>query len=111
MCGTNAFAAYHSDYDTTETPSGPTVYAVAIDPSIEVGTISQGSDPEGDPVAEAVIDAVAHETVEATTDPQGTAWMDPNGYEVADKCEFGLAVRDAARSVQQRSVRPGDQWR
>ncbi len=89
MCGTNAFAAYHSDYDTTETPGGLTVYAVAIDPSIEVGTIAQGSDPEGDPVAEAVIDAVAHETVEATTDPQGTAWMDPNGYEVADKCEFG----------------------
>ena len=23
------------------------------------------------------------------TDPEGTGWVDPNGYEVADKCEFG----------------------
>ncbi len=86
VCGTNAFAAYHSDYNDG---NGTTIYAVSIDPTIEVGTISQGADPEGDPVAEATIDGAAHETIEATTDPQGTAWMDPNGYEVADKCEFG----------------------
>ena len=23
------------------------------------------------------------------TDPEGIGWMDPNGFEVADKCEFG----------------------
>jgi hypothetical protein len=31
----------------------------------------------------------AHEAVEAITDPVGTGWMDPDGFEVADKCEFG----------------------
>ena len=86
VCGTNAFAAYHSDYDDG---SGVTIYAVAIDPVIEVGPISQGSDPQGNPDAEATADAAGHETVEAITDPQGTGWMDPNGFEVADKCEFG----------------------
>ena len=25
------------------------------------------------------------------TDPEGVGWMDPNGYEVGDKCEFGPA--------------------
>jgi hypothetical protein len=86
VCGTNDFAAYHSDYDDG---NGVTVYAIAIDPVIEVGPVSQGSDPQGNPDAEATADAAGHETVEAITDPQGTGWMDPNGFEVADKCEFG----------------------
>ena len=32
---------------------------------------------------------MAHETIEASTNPFGNAWMDPNGFEVADKCEQG----------------------
>jgi hypothetical protein len=87
-CGTNAFAAYHSDYDDG---NGVTVYAVAIDPVIEAGPISPGSDPQGNPDAEATANAAGHETVEAITDPQGDAWMDPNGFEVADKCETAHA--------------------
>ena len=35
------------------------------------------------------MDIANHETNEAMTDPTGIGWMDPNGYEVADKCEFG----------------------
>lgn len=86
VCGTNAFGAYHSDFDDG---NGTTIYAVAIDPVIEVGPISQGSDPQGNPDAEAAADAAAHETVEAMTDPTGVGWLDSNGFEVADKCEFG----------------------
>ena len=33
------------------------------------------------------IDVGAHEVNEAMTDPEGTGWMDPNGYEVGDKCD------------------------
>jgi hypothetical protein len=86
-CGTNAFAAYHSDFDIND--HGVTVYAVAIDPTIEVGPVTPGKDPNGNRDAEATTDAAGHETVEAITDPQGVGWMDPNGFEVADKCEFG----------------------
>ena len=39
------------------------------------------------PEAQKVLDTVAHETIEAITDPVGTGWMDPNGEETADKCE------------------------
>src|SRR5947209_8474230 len=35
---------------------------------------------------------MAHEVVEAMTDPEGTGWMDPNGLEVADKCESGPQI-------------------
>jgi hypothetical protein len=47
------------------------------------------ADPQGNPDGELVADTAAHETNEAMTDPEGVGWMDPNAYEVADKCEFG----------------------
>ncbi|MBV8219760.1 MAG: hypothetical protein JO325_14955 [Solirubrobacterales bacterium] len=85
VCGTNAFGGYHSVSDVGH---GVTIYALTIDPIIEVG-LGPGSDPEGYPDAEATIDIAAHETNEAMTDPEGVGYMDPNGFEVADKCEVG----------------------
>jgi hypothetical protein len=85
VCGTNAFAGYHS---LAATGGHEYVYAVIIDPLIEQPPID-GFDPQGNPEAEATIDTVAHETVEAITDPEGVGWMDSNGYEVGDKCENG----------------------
>jgi hypothetical protein len=84
-CGTSAFAGYHSAFSLGH---GLTVYAAIPDPQIEF-TPPPGADPEGNPEAESTIDTVAHETVEAITDPVGTGWMDPNGLETADKCENG----------------------
>ncbi len=83
VCGTNAFAGYHSLFNLGR---GGTVYANIPDILIE-GTPGPGQDPQGNPEAENGINTVAHEAVEAVTDPEGTAWMDPNGFEVADKCE------------------------
>ena len=85
-CGTNAFAAYHSVSNIRG--HGLTIYAVGIDPIIEA-PVGSGADPQGYPDAEVAIDAASHETNEAITDPEGNGWMDPNGNEVADKCETG----------------------
>jgi hypothetical protein len=85
-CGTNAFGGYHSVSDVGH---GVTIYAITIDPIIEAGSIAQGGDPQGNPDAEVTADIAGHETVEAMTDPEGVGYMDPNGFEVADKCEFG----------------------
>ncbi len=85
VCGTNAFGGYHSVSDVGH---GTTIYAVAIDPIIET-TVSPGGDPQGYPDAEVTDDIAAHETVEAMTDPEGVGYMDPNGFETGDKCEFG----------------------
>ena len=87
-CGTNSFAGYHEAMDGA---GGVTIYGVIIDPLVEF-VVPPGSDPEGNPEAEATIDTVAHETVEAITDPEGTGWEDPDGFEVADKCEVGPQV-------------------
>jgi hypothetical protein len=84
-CATNAYAGYHSLFDLGH---GATVYAAIPDPLVEV-TPPPGSDPQGNPEAEATIDTVAHEAVEGITDPKGTGWMDPNGFETGDKCETG----------------------
>jgi hypothetical protein len=84
-CATNAYAGYHSLFDLGR---GATIYSPVPDPLIEL-TPPPGSDPQGNPEAEESINTVAHEAIEAITDPVGTAWMDPNGFETADKCEVG----------------------
>ncbi len=84
-CATNAYAGYHSLFDLGH---GPTVYAAIPDPLLEF-TPPPGSDPQGNPEAESTVDTIAHEAVEAATDPDGTGWMDPNGFETGDKCENG----------------------
>ncbi len=85
-CGTNAFGGYHSLSNLGG--HGVTIYALAIDPLIEMA-VPPGSDPQGNPDAEAAADVAGHETEEAMTDPTGVGWLDPNGFESADKCEFG----------------------
>ncbi|HET8980052.1 MAG TPA: hypothetical protein VFN87_18010 [Solirubrobacteraceae bacterium] len=84
-CATNAYAGYHSLFDLGH---GSTVYAAIPDPLLEF-TPPPGADPQGNPEAEVTIDTVAHEAIEAITDPKGTGWMDPNGFETGDKCENG----------------------
>ncbi len=88
VCGTNAFGGYHS-LSNVNAGNGVTIYAITIDPTIETGSISQGADPQGNPTAEVDIDIAAHETNEAMSDPQGTGYMNPNGWEIGDMCEFG----------------------
>ena len=84
-CATTAYAGYHSSFQLGH---GLTVYSPIPDPLVEF-TPPPGSDPQGNPEGEVALDTVAHEAVEAITDPVGTAWMDPNGFETADKCETG----------------------
>jgi hypothetical protein len=84
-CGTNAYAGYHS---LENVGHGAAVYAVIPDPLIEF-TPGPGSDPQGNPEAEATLVTVSHEAIEAASDPKGVGWMDPNGFEVGDKCEVG----------------------
>ncbi|HET6865698.1 MAG TPA: hypothetical protein VFH80_07235, partial [Solirubrobacteraceae bacterium] len=89
-CGTNAFGGYHS---LSNLGNGVTIYAITPDLSIESRNVFEpGKDPEGNPDAELAIDVAAHETEEAMTDPEGVGYMDPNGFEVADKCENGPQI-------------------
>ena len=88
-CGTTVFAGYHEISNLNG--HGLTVYAVAIDPIIELQS-PPGGDPNGNPDAEATLRTAAEETLEAMTDPEGSGWMDPNGFEIGDKCDAGPQV-------------------
>ncbi len=109
-CGSNAFGGYHS---LSDLGNGVTIYAVVPDPLIEI-TVSPGSDPQGNPDAESAVGVAAHETLEAMTNPEGNAWMDPNGSEVGDKCEFGPEVGTplgyAPDGSPYNQLINGDQW-
>jgi len=91
VCETNAYGGYHSDSNING--DGLTIYAYTGDPAVETeGVYLAGNDPEGNPDAEVTVDIAAHETNEAMTDPTGVGWVDPNGYEVGDKCEDGPQI-------------------
>jgi hypothetical protein len=108
-CGTNSFAGYHSIANVSG--HGATVYAVVVDPLIEV-TLPPGADPQNYPDAEAAINVAAHETAEAMTDPEGAGWMDSDGGEVGDKCEtqYGTPLGFAANGSPYNQVINGHQY-
>jgi hypothetical protein len=93
VCGTNSYSGYHGVSDLGH---GPTIYALGIDASIE-SPAGAGRDPEGFPDAERTIDVAAHEVNEAMSDPKGVGYMDPNGFEIGDKCQssYGHALGTA----------------
>jgi hypothetical protein len=108
-CGTTAYAGYHS---LSNIGHGTVIYALVPDPLIEF-TPPPGADPQGNPEAESTLDTSAHETVEAITDPEGTGWMDPNGFEVGDKCEFpedGTPLGYASNGSPYNQVINGDRY-
>jgi hypothetical protein len=95
-CSDSDYCAYHAWF--TDAKSETVLYANMFD----VGTDLAGcgahdsSDtpytPNGDAAADSEINAVSHEHFETVTDPTpsnysgSTAWLDTNGYEIADKC-------------------------
>lgn len=51
---------------------------------------SQYLSPNNNPGADGMVSVVAHELVEAVTDPNLDAWYDKNGEENADKCSWSF---------------------
>lgn len=111
VCGTNAYEGYHSIANVNG--HGTFIYANVIDLGIELPA-DDFSFPQGNPDAESAIDTSAHESIEAITDPYGTGWMDPNGNEVADKCEtgpqLGPILGQAANGADYNQVINGHQY-
>jgi hypothetical protein len=108
VCGTNAYLGYHA----LAPGPAPLLYAVIIDPEVELPS-TPGTDPEGNPDAEGAVNTAAHELVESISDPEGTGWMDPNGYEVADKCEepeYGVPLGYALDGSPFNQWIDGEQW-
>ncbi len=86
VCETTAFGGYHS---LSNVGHGVTIYAYTGDPLVETDGVYSAPAPEGNPDAEVTVDISDHETNEAMSDPTGVGYLDPNGWEIGDKCEFG----------------------
>ena len=102
VCGTNAFGGI------TRSSTSATAHDLRHnDRPHHRDVVAPGADPQGYPDAEATIDIAVHETDEAMTDPEGIGCMDPNGFEVGDKCEFGpqRGTRSGSRRTGRRSTR------
>ena len=98
-----SFCAWHADGTI-----GPTTVQVAYMPnSSNIAGCDPGDLYHANTYSEgtrSLADSTAHEFMEATTDPVPvTGWVDKNGQEVGDKCNFvyGSAVNLANDSVWQ----------
>ena len=90
------FCGYHSSF----TNSARTIkYAFIGDPSAHLASCAVQTvvSPNNNLAADAMASIIAHEVVEAISDPEGLSWFDKAGYENADKCawKFGAATKIA----------------
>lgn len=88
------FCAYHWFYNNSQ---ATVKYAFIGDASKNLSQCSPQPliSPNGNPAADAMVSAIAHEFVEAVSDPLGTSWYDQARLENADKCAwmYGNASR------------------
>jgi hypothetical protein len=88
--------AYHWAYDNAQTTIK---YAFIGDASTNLSQCAPQitNSPNSNPAADAMVSVLAHEFVEAVSDPFGTSWFDQAGFENADKCAwtYGKASRVA----------------
>lgn len=65
------------------------------------------SSPNGNPGVDAVISVLAHEVVEAASDPDLNAWYDGSGAENADKCAWTFGTTYTAANGSTANVKLG----
>jgi phosphate-induced protein 1 len=88
------YCAYHTHGTVTVGGVSKTVlyaampYVYAYPSACTNGTAA----PNGDPAADGVVNVLAHEVEETTTDMMGNAWFDRRGYENADKCAWNFGT-------------------
>lgn len=88
--------AYHWVYDNVQ---ATIKYAFIGDASTNLASCAPqvSLSPNGNPAADAMASVIAHEFVEAVSDPEGLSWYDQAGFENADKCAwtYGKASKTA----------------
>jgi hypothetical protein len=92
-CTTNTYCAYHSDF--VDASGEHVIYAnEPYDGTIGGCHGQPGQGSPNDPDADATINTISHEHMEAISDPFGDAWYDVQGNEIADLCawNFGLPL-------------------
>ncbi len=88
-CGFHGYMTYQSTnvkYSFIGNPAGCTQFGGVADCQGEPTNITKS--PNGDPGADAMISVLAHESEEATSDPNLNAWYFNTGAENGDECAY-----------------------
>jgi hypothetical protein len=91
------YCAYHGHFSW----NGNDVKFAAMPHNIDFpSACTDGQAPNGDAAADAEVNTLAHETEEATTDPDLNAWYDRRGNENADKCAWNFGAVSGPAGAQ-----------
>jgi len=89
---TPQFCGYHSYLNPAYDRTKKIIYSFVGDPGSGLascnGQSAAGVSPNSNPAADAMTSVIAHELVEAVSDPLLNAWFDAAGNENADKCAW-----------------------
>jgi hypothetical protein len=99
--------AYHWVYDNG---SATIKYAFIGDATSNLASCApqKTNSPNGNPAADAMVSVIAHEFVEAVSDPTGTSWFDQAGLENADKCAWNYGKASIAANGSFANMTLGD---
>ena len=84
----SGFCGYHDHTIIGTTDIKYAVVGNKLTQGLDNCAIQSSASPNGNPAADAMVNVVAHELVEAVTDPTIEAWFDSYGDENADKCAW-----------------------
>lgn len=114
FCTTNAFCAYHAN-----TTSNSFLYAVEPDAAAVIDGACDPQQPVGPEVrpagngADATINTISHEQIEAITDPFGSGWFaGDTAHEIGDLCayDFGTPLGTTPGGQQYNQAINGDNY-
>lgn len=99
--------AYHWAYDNAQ---ATIKYAFIGDASTNLASCAPQvtSSPNGNPAADAMVSVIAHEFVEAVSDPEGLSWYDQAGFENADKCAWTYGKASKTENGSFANMKLGD---
>ena len=97
---TPQFCGYHSYLNPAYDRTKNIIYSFVGDPGASLASCNgqsvAGTSPNSNPAADAMTSVIAHELVEAVSDPLLNAWYDAAGNENADKCSWVYGTQSTA---------------
>ncbi len=95
-----SWCGYHSYLNPSYNVTHNIKYSFVGDPSSSLascnGQTTPGVSPNSNPPADAMTSVIAHELVEAVSDPMLNTWFDAGGNENADKCSWTFGTQSTA---------------
>ena len=98
-----SYCGYH---DSLVSGTTTVKFSFVGDPGTNIASCAgqTAASPNGNVNADAMTSVIAHELVEAVSDPLGNSWFDAAGYENADKCAWTFGTTTSVGSAKQNTT-------